>query len=116
MSGYLNWRDFTGESAEKFHKITLWQGEYLTLGINCLEPGQTQKTHAHSGSDKFYFVLEGRGLFILGEKEREVGPGSIVVAPAGIVHGMSNQGDSRLSVLVGISPPIKSKDTNTDTK
>ncbi len=116
MNGYLDWRDFTGESPEKFHKSTLWQGEYLTLGINCLEPGQTQKAHAHSGSDKFYFVLEGRGLFILGEEEREVGSGSIVVAPAGIVHGMSNNGDSRLSVLVGISPPIKSKDPVTETK
>ena len=80
MDGVSNWNDFTGIAPEKFHKSTIWQGEHMTLGVNCLEPGQTQQSHVHSDSDKFYFVLEGQGTCVIGEAEQELGPGSIVVA------------------------------------
>ena len=77
------------------------------VGLNCLEPGQTQKTHAHDAADKFYFVLEGSGRFKIGIDEREAETGALVVAPAGIPHGVINNGDERLSLLVAIAPPFK---------
>jgi quercetin dioxygenase-like cupin family protein len=77
------------------------------VGMNCLEPGQTQNVHAHEGADKFYFVLEGQGKFTVGDEEREVGAGSLVVAPSGIPHGVTNNTSGRLSLLVTIAPPFK---------
>jgi mannose-6-phosphate isomerase-like protein (cupin superfamily) len=77
------------------------------IGLNCLEAGQIQSVHAHEGADKFYFVLEGRGRFTVAEEECEAGAGTLVVAPAGVPHGVSNIGDTRLSLLVGIAPGIK---------
>ena len=71
MNHFLNWKDQVGSQAEKFYKTTLWQGEQMMVGLNCLEPGQQQKTHAHQGADKFYFVLEGRGSFIVGDEEQD---------------------------------------------
>ena len=59
MSYFLNWRDFEGANPEKFFKSTLWQGEHVMIGLNCLEPNQAQPVHAHAGADKFYFVLGG---------------------------------------------------------
>jgi mannose-6-phosphate isomerase-like protein (cupin superfamily) len=107
MSHFLNWQDFGGANPEKFFKATLWQGEHIMVGINCLEPNQTQAVHAHAGADKFYFVLTGRGSFTVGAEEKTVESGAIVVAPAGIPHGVTNIGGERLSLLVAIAPGFK---------
>jgi quercetin dioxygenase-like cupin family protein len=107
MSNFLDWREYVGANAEKFYKTTLWQGEYVMVGMNCLEPGQVQKTHAHAGADKLYFVLEGRGLFRVGHEEREANVGTLIIAPAGIEHGVTNTGETRLSLLIAIAPGVK---------
>ena len=105
MNHFLNWKDQVGSQTEKFYKTTLWQGEHMMVGLNCLEPGQQQKTHAHDGADKFYFVLEGLGSFIIGDEEQGAAQGTLVVAPAGIPHGVANNSTTRLSLLVAIAPP-----------
>jgi mannose-6-phosphate isomerase-like protein (cupin superfamily) len=107
MNHFLNWRDFEGSNAEKFFKATLWQGEHVMIGLNCLEPNQTQPVHAHAGADKFYFVVAGVGSFTIGDEERSVESGAIVIAPAGIPHGVRNSGAERLSLLIAIAPGIK---------
>jgi quercetin dioxygenase-like cupin family protein len=107
MSHFLAWRDFEGTNAEKFYKTTLWQGEHVMVGLNCLEPNQTQPVHAHAGADKFYFVLSGVGHFTVGDEEKDVEPGAVVIAPAGIPHGVTNAGAERLSLLIAIAPRIK---------
>src|SRR6266480_7025295 len=107
MNHFIDWREHAGSNAEKFHKTTLWQGEHVTVGLNCLEPDQVQSVHAHQGADKVYFVLEGRGRFTIGEVDQEVGAGILVTAPAGMPHGVTNTGVERLSLLVAIAPGIK---------
>jgi len=107
MTYFLNWPDYQGSQTEKFYKTALWQGQHVTIGLNCLEPLQTQPVHAHAAADKFYFVLQGRGAFTVGDEEKLVESGTIVVAPAGISHGVTNSGNERLSLLVAIAPPIK---------
>jgi len=107
MSHLINWRDFAGSAPQKFHKATLWQGEHVMVGLNCLDPGQVQAAHAHQGADKFYFVLEGHGTFTIGADEFTAENGAVVVAPAGVSHGVTNTGSERLSLLVAIAPGIK---------
>jgi mannose-6-phosphate isomerase-like protein (cupin superfamily) len=107
MNYLLDWREHAGINPGKFFKSTLWQGEHLTIGLNCLEPNQIQGVHAHSGADKIYFVLEGRGRFTIGEDEHDAKTGALIVAPAGVPHGVTNTGGERLSLLVAIAPRIK---------
>ena len=107
MNYFVDWLEHTGVNSEKFFKTTLWQGEHVMTGLNCLEPNQTQRVHAHQGADKFYFVLAGRGRFTVGNEEREAGIGTLVIAPAGVPHGVTNTGKERLSLLVAIAPGIK---------
>jgi mannose-6-phosphate isomerase-like protein (cupin superfamily) len=104
---FIDWREHAGARLEKFYKATLCQGEHLMVGLNCLEPNQTQRVHAHQGADKIYFVLAGRGRFTVGGEERELGTGTLVLAPAGVPHGVTNTGPERLSLLVAIAPGIK---------
>jgi hypothetical protein len=46
--------------ADKPGKADLFAGRHLFVGINCFEPGQTQRVHTHAGADKFYLVVSGR--------------------------------------------------------
>ncbi len=106
MNSIIDWRDHAGMRPEKFYKATLWEGDQLMVGLNCLESEQTQSVHAHEGADKFYFVLEGTGTFVVGDVEQEAGPGMLVIAPAKVSHGVTNTGAERLSLLVGIAPGV----------
>ncbi|WP_420629836.1 cupin domain-containing protein [Candidatus Leptofilum sp.] len=99
-----NLQDYVGSRPEKFFKNTLFHSERLLLGLNCLEPGQVQTPHDHSDQDKFYYVVEGQGHFWLGDDQRVVGKGHVVLAPAGVAHGVKNEGSERLTLLVGIAP------------
>lgn len=96
--------EHVGNQADKFYKTTLFQSERLLLGLNCLEPGQVQKPHEHVEQDKFYYVVEGSGRFQLGNDQRTAAVGEVVWAPAGVIHGVRNEGNSRLTLLVGIAP------------
>lgn len=107
MSTFVDWRKHAGSETERFYKTTLWTGEHMMAGLNCLEPGQVQKVHAHENADKLYFVLEGEGTFSIGDEQKNVASGGLAIAPAGVPHGVTNNNDHRLSLLVIICPPIK---------
>ena len=107
MTHFKNYRAHTGSNPDKFFKSTLFQSANLLLGLNCLEPGQTQSAHAHGDQDKFYFVLEGEGEFTVGDEKQNAGAGAVVWAPAGVDHGVTNAGAHRLVLLVGIAPGPK---------
>jgi mannose-6-phosphate isomerase-like protein (cupin superfamily) len=50
-------------------------------------------------------VQEGRGTFVLGDDEIEVGAGEIVVIPAGAPHRFVNSGDGPLRQIdIHVSP------------
>lgn len=105
MSDFTHYRDHLGARADKHYKTTLFTGARLMVGLNCLEPGQTQPLHDHADQDKLYCVLEGSGLFTVGAQERSAAAGALVWAPAGVPHGVRNEGAERLTLLVCIAPP-----------
>jgi quercetin dioxygenase-like cupin family protein len=82
----------------------LFQSSRLLLGLNCLEPSQTQATHAHVDQDIFSFVVEGLGEFVVVDRPHQAGPGMAIWAPAEVLHAVTNGGDTRLVLLVGIAP------------
>lgn len=96
--------EHTGARPEKFYKTTLFRSDALLLGVNCLEPGQTQQPHEHDDQDKFYYVVAGHGRFWLGDEQMTATAGEVVWAPAGLIHGVANEGQQRLTLLVGIAP------------
>ncbi len=93
-----------GVNPDKYFKDTLFRSDALLLGINCLEPGQIQAAHSHQDQDKFYYVVEGEGHFLLGDELQLAAAGDVIWAPAGLRHGVENQGKKRLTILIGIAP------------
>jgi quercetin dioxygenase-like cupin family protein len=89
---------------DKAAKADLFAGGQLFVGLNCFEPGQSQKVHVHAGSDKFYLVVSGKARMIVGDDTREVGAGTVVWAPADVPHGVV-QALERTVMVVAIAPP-----------
>ena len=89
---------------EKMGKSTIFSSERVLVGLNAFEPGQEHRLHAHEGMDKIYHVLEGRGLFLLGDRELEMEAGVMLVAPDGVPHGIRNTSEARLLVLAILAP------------
>ena len=91
-------------SAERATKADLCAGSQMFVGLNCFEPGQAQKVHAHAGADKFYFVVSGKARMTVGSETQLVGPGTLVWAPADVPHGVVEAAE-RTVMVVAIAPP-----------
>jgi mannose-6-phosphate isomerase-like protein (cupin superfamily) len=91
-------------SEEKMQKNALFDSPHLFYDAYCLLPGQSQKVHAHENSDKVYYVLRGAGRFTVGEEERDLGEGEAVIARAGDPHGVRNDTQDDLVLLVTMAP------------
>ncbi len=97
-------------SKEKMKKVKLFDTKNFFCDLYCLKPGQSQKIHAHQGADKVYFVLEGIGNFSIGDKNKTLKNGTAVLAPSGMLHGVVNNSDFNLTLLVFMAPNPNSND------
>lgn len=96
--------DHISFSDEKMKKNSLFDSGRMFYDVYCLLPGQSQKVHVHDDSDKVYYVVEGSGLFTIGEEDQSLGPGNAVMAHAGEPHGVRNETDENLVLLVTMAP------------
>ncbi len=90
--------------SEKMNKVSLFNSDRFFCDVYCLEPGQAQKVHAHEGSDKIYYLLEGKGKITVGSQEKELTAGDITLAPSGDVHGVVTHTEDPLVILVFMAP------------
>ncbi len=89
---------------DKMQKVGLFETDRLFFDLYCLQPGQAQKIHTHSDSDKIYYVLSGRASVRIGKGEEELTAGQAVLAPSGTAHGVANTADELLMLLVFMAP------------
>ena len=101
--------DLANFNSEKMGKADLVRGEHLFSGLNAFEPGQAHEPHAHCDRDKLYVVMQGCGELTIGDEQTTVSAGDVALAPAGVVHSLSNPGPKRLVVLIAMAPPPKAR-------
>jgi quercetin dioxygenase-like cupin family protein len=94
---------------EKYQKVPVFDSPHLTVDQCCLLPGQAQQVHTHENQDKIYLVLEGEALFEIGGEQELLTAGTAVIARAGVPHGVRNEADSKLVLLVTMAPPPGAK-------
>jgi quercetin dioxygenase-like cupin family protein len=90
--------------SDRMGKSTVYESPRLLVGLNAFEPGQSHALHAHIGMDKMYYVLDGKGTFLLEGQELPMQSGDLLVAPDGVSHGVKNTGHERLLVLAVLAP------------
>jgi mannose-6-phosphate isomerase-like protein (cupin superfamily) len=91
-------------SDDKMQKVPLFDSAKYFCDLYCLKPGQDQRIHTHDESDKIYVVMRGAGLFHIGGEERELDSGQAVIARPGEAHGVRNNGQQDLVLLVFMTP------------
>ncbi|MFQ5682391.1 MAG: cupin domain-containing protein [Candidatus Binatia bacterium] len=89
---------------DKMKKNNIFETDRFFCDLYCFEPGQVQAPHTHEGSDKLYFVMQGEGVFQIGQGERKLGAGEMAMASSGERHGVNNPGPKRLVLLVFMAP------------
>jgi len=97
---FHDYTDKVAYNKEQANKVILAETPHSRTTLWCLMPGQHIHAHVHAG-DHIWVILEGQGRF-LGDDPREVEPGTVLVAPEGVAHGIDNTGCDGL-VFVSIS-------------
>ncbi len=107
-SAFAQMADAVQFDPQRMTKADLFRGSTLLAGINCFEPGQSQAIHSHPGADKFYLVVSGKARMIVGEESRIAAAGVLVLAPAGVPHGVL-EALERTVMLIAMAPPPPAK-------
>ena len=75
-------------------------GGSFYLGETVIEPGfPGPPPHRHRRLHDMFYVLDGTLTLRLGDETLELGPGSFVCVPPGVVHTFSNPGDAPVRLL-----------------
>jgi mannose-6-phosphate isomerase-like protein (cupin superfamily) len=79
----------------------------LSAGLYVLEAGATDPQSPHT-EDELYVVMSGRGRVIVGDDDREIGPGTLVFVAAGVTHRFHDIAE-RLVLVVAFGPAESSR-------
>ena len=70
-----------------------------------IDPGGAVLPHTHDVTEVIYFT-QGEVAALLGEKRMHCRPGDAIVAPAGVVHGVANKGNTASEQISFFIPEI----------
>ena len=74
-------------------------GKNLTVVNAGIDPGAGLALHVHPNYEEAMLVVEGNIEAVLEGKTRILGPGDVLLAPAGAKHTITNQSDKPAKVL-----------------
>ncbi|HWP57969.1 MAG TPA: cupin domain-containing protein [Candidatus Acidoferrales bacterium] len=104
MENFKKLADVAQFAPDKMRKNGIFETSRMFCDLYCFEPGQAQAPHTHEGSDKIYYVVQGKGRFQIGDAEKELSTNEIAIALSGQRHGVANPGPERLMLLVFMAP------------
>lgn len=73
-------------------------------GTIAVQTGNVPK-HRHLGSDEIQYVISGSGTFWLGNEQRQIHPGDLIIIPRGTAHAGSVPTSGEFKVLSIKLPP-----------
>jgi mannose-6-phosphate isomerase-like protein (cupin superfamily) len=77
-------------------------------GLFLIEHTHLQKAgpplHLHHAQEEYFYVMEGRALFQVGEQKVELKAGESVLGPRGVPHTFMPVGESPARMLIGFTP------------
>lgn len=87
-----------------FVRRRLFKTDSMHFNIYCIEPGQSNPLHKHSGSDEICYFVQGTGDIIVGNEITSVETGTFVHIPKNVGHEIINSGTERMIVILAQSP------------
>lgn len=98
-------RDYVAFTATEPSGRRVFSTDVLAIDLVCLEPGQHVGARTLGDADAVYTVLGGRAWIVTPEAEVTLEPLQALLVPAGVTHGLRNDGADPLIVHVAASPP-----------
>ena len=89
---------------EQFSARSVFRSDRMKVVLGYFEPGQFIPVHAPD-SDVAITVREGRGVVRDDDEDHAVGPGDVVVVPAGEKRGVRADDGERLEATLVTAPP-----------
>jgi mannose-6-phosphate isomerase-like protein (cupin superfamily) len=86
-------------------RAVLHTAEHTQLVVMTLAPGQDIGAEVHEENDQLLTFVEGSGLAEVDGERRDVGPGDLVIVPAGVRHNFTNTGSGPLRLYTIYGPP-----------
>jgi quercetin dioxygenase-like cupin family protein len=72
--------------------------------LSCYTPGNYMEPHVHKVREQVYHILEGEGVLVIDGVKHRVGPGDVAFFPAGVRHGLYNEGTQNLVFVIASGP------------
>ncbi len=91
--GSLDWTDMFTKEQSAGRTLKFCHDDILS-------PGTSIGVHTHDGGEEYYLVIAGNGIMTLDGEEHAMGAGDISVVYAGGSHGLRNESDEDLRVIV----------------
>ncbi len=70
------------------------------LNMAYLEAGKVFTPHRHTSMEEIFFILKGKGEFIIGREREKVKEGDCILVPANMIHTMINTGKETIEYIV----------------
>lgn len=91
--------------ASRDFRRELHTGGHVQLVVMSVPAGEEIGAEVHEGIDQVLTFVSGTGRAEVGEDATPVGPGQLVVVPAGTRHNFVNTGDEPLVLWTIYAPP-----------
>ncbi|WP_168694357.1 cupin domain-containing protein [Sphingomonas flavalba] len=88
---------------EWFAHRSLGNASHLTTGRATIRPGDANPPHWHPNCDEVLYVVQGRIMHRVGDKEYEMRAGDTVMIPEGTIHNARNIGTEDAVLMVSFN-------------
>lgn len=98
------WDEIPGEQVRPGVSRKGFGTEDVILVMNVVEPEMEARPHRHDDFDQIATIVAGRAIYHVGEVAHPVGPGSLLLIPAGVEHYIEPVGDEPVQNLDVFAP------------
>ena len=98
-----NWEDLDKEVVREGLRRSGFGTRNVILVMNECTPGMEVGPHDHE-FDQIALIISGRAIYTIGDTPHEVGPGSMLLIPAGIPHFINPIGEETVMNLDVFAP------------
>jgi quercetin dioxygenase-like cupin family protein len=99
-----NWDAIPGEAVRKGVSRRAFGTSEVMLVLNEIEPEMEPAPHVHDDFDQIALILSGDAVYHVGDVAHRVGPGSVLLIPAGLTHYIEPAGDETIENLDVFAP------------
>ena len=91
-----NWESIPSEMVRHGVSRKAFGTDDVILVMNEVEPEIEVAPHKHDDFDQIATIVEGNAVYHVGDVAHEVGPGSLLFIPAGVMHYIEPTGEGRV--------------------